>query len=231
MLTLTVLPSTLAICRLDPSARVPTWAEGEGFVSISRSAEALSIVCDQTRVPSSIKAEPGWRAFKFEDPVGLAQTGVLKQVLDPLADGHVSILVISTFDAQYVLVKTGQFEQAVTALTRFGHTVRTTSAETIEVTCGWRTPDGSRTTATYRAEIIEYDAARDRWLVRFTGVQAEDTEPVTRGLIEAQVGKWAYVPSEARRGMTLPLKYETLTGKPRWFYADDPRQVADRNTG
>ena len=73
--------------------------------------------------------------------------------------------------------------------------------------------------------MVEYDAKQDRWLVKLIGVRAaQDADATTRALIESQVGKWAYVPSEARRGLTLPLKYETLTGKPRWFYADDPRR-------
>ena len=225
MLTLTVLPDTLAVCRFDASSSMPAWADGDGFMSITRTADELSIVCAEARVPSDVQAERGWRAFKLEGTFDFALVGVLKQVLDPLAEANVGIFAISTFDTDTVLVKAAQFEQAVTALTRYGHTVRASTTETIDVKCGWRLPDGSRTTATYRAEVIEYDAKQDRWLVTFIGVRADDdSDATTRTLIEAQVGKWAYVPSEARRGMTLPLKYETLTGKPRWFYADDPRK-------
>jgi hypothetical protein len=225
MLTLTALPDTLAITQLSNDATIPAWADGDGFVSITRAADELSIVCAEARVPADIKAERGWRAFKLQGPFDFALVGVLKQVLDPLAEAKVGIFAISTYNTDYVLVKAAQFEQAVTALTRFGHTVRTQAAETIDVRCGWRLPDGSRVTAAYRAEVIEYDAKQDRWLVKLAGVQTSgEMDATTRALIESQVGKWAYVPSEARHGLTLPLKYETLTGKPRWFHPDDPRQ-------
>ena len=55
-------------------------------------------------------------------------------------------------------------------------------------------------------------------------LRATDADPATRALIEAQLGRWAYVPSEARRGLTLPLKFQTLTGQIRYFYARDPRE-------
>ena len=228
MLTLIALPDTLAVCKLDVTAPIPVWADGDGFVSITRTEDELSIVCADARVPSDVKAEHGWRAFKLEGPFDFALVGVLKQVLDPLAEANVGIFAISTYDTDHVLVKALQFEQAVTALTRFGHTVRTQPAETIEVKCGWRLPNGSRTTAIYRAEVIEYDAGQDRWMTRLVGVRTnDDVDATTRAMIESKVGTWIYVPSEARQGLTLPLKYETLTGQVKFFRADDPRSKSD----
>lgn len=224
MLTLTTLPDALAVCRLDPSP-IPAWADGDGFVSITRTARELSIVCAEARVPDDVKAERGWRVFKLEGPFDFALVGVLKQVLDPLAEAKVGVFAVSTYDTDYVLVKAAQFEQAVAALTRHGHIVRSHVAEVIDVHCSWRLPDDSWAKANLRAEVIEYDEKRDRWLVRFAGAHvAAEVDATTRALIASQVGKWAYVPGVARRGLTLPLKYGTLTGKPRWFYADDPRR-------
>lgn len=97
--------------------------------------------------------------------------------------------------------------------------------ETIAVKCAWRLPTNARIHATFDADVIEYDERQDRWLVRLTAVRATDAPDEARALVEAQAGKWAYVPSEARRlDLTLPLKYETLTGRIRFFYADDPRE-------
>ena len=41
-----LLPESYSICRLDPSAAIPTWAQG-GLVSITRTPDELSIVCQQ----------------------------------------------------------------------------------------------------------------------------------------------------------------------------------------
>jgi hypothetical protein len=228
--TLTVLPNALAVCRLDSASPVPDWATRSDFFSITRSSDELSIVCDETHAPADVRAERGWRAFKLEGPFAFDAIGVLKQVLDPLAESQVNVFTISTFDTDYVLVKAAQFELAVTALTRFGHTVNISSVdapEMIEIKCSWRMPNGARTSASYAAEVIEYQAPHDRWLARLAHVRSTDAsaDATTRALIESHVGKWVFVPSEVRRGLTLPLKYETLTGRLEFFRAEDPRSI------
>lgn len=67
MLTLSVLPETLAICRLEHEASVPMWATGR-FVSITRTSNELSIVCNEREVPLDVKADRSWRALKIEGP-------------------------------------------------------------------------------------------------------------------------------------------------------------------
>lgn len=42
---LELLPGQYAVSRLDGTEPIPAWADGAGFVSISRSADELSIVC------------------------------------------------------------------------------------------------------------------------------------------------------------------------------------------
>jgi len=225
-LTLSILPGTLAVCRLDPTAAIPDWATGEGFFSVTRTADELAIVCCEAYVPDDVMCERGWRALKLHGPFDLGQVGILASVANPLAESGIAIFVISTYDTDYVLVKAIQLESAVAALTRSGHAVEPARGnEVISVKCAWRLPDAARIHATFAAEVITYDERQDRWLVRLTGVHSTDAPAEARALVESQVGKWAYVPSEARRiGLTLPLKFETLTGKIRFFYADDPRE-------
>lgn len=246
-LTLVALPDTFAVCRLDPTAAIPEWAMRGSFYAVTRTADELSIVCREADAPRvNVTCERGWRAFKLEGTFDFGQIGVLASIANALAEARVSIFALSTYDTDYVLVKGLQFEQAVTALTRFGHIVKTSTAgaseageageasqasQAIAIHCAWRLPTDVRVRATFDAEVIEYDAKQDRWLVKLTGVPAMPAMPAmsealdasTRALIESQIGKWAYVPSEARRGLTLPLKYETLTGQIKYFYADDPR--------
>jgi hypothetical protein len=227
-LTLSALPDRYAVCRFDAGSAIPHWAvQPAGFCSITRTDDELSVVCAEGRVPSNVAAERGWRGFKLEGSFDFAQTGILKSVLDPLADARVGIFTLSTFDTDYVLVRDGQYEQAVTALTRYGHTVNTAPTrgdEQLTVFCSWRLPDGTRTTASYTARVVAYEARQDRWLMTLTGARVEPgIDADVRDLIEAQIGKWIYVPSEARRGLALPLKYETLTGGVRFFHAHDPR--------
>ena len=122
-LVLTVLPDVLAICRLEPSDAVPTWARASSFWSVSRSAGELSIVCDQEHVPPGVPCERDWRCLRLEGPFPLTMTGVLLRVLAPLADAGVAIFALSTFDTDHVLVKKHALSAAVDALNASGHQV------------------------------------------------------------------------------------------------------------
>lgn len=122
-LTLTLLPQTYAVCRLSPTAPVPAWADGQGFVSISRNADELSVVCPQERVPGGVKADLEWRCFKFQGPFAFNETGILASVLEPLAQAKIGIFAVSTFDTDYLLIKSENLEPTLQALKSAGHTV------------------------------------------------------------------------------------------------------------
>jgi hypothetical protein len=125
MLTLTVLPALLAICRLSADHDVPEWAMLGEFVSITHTNEELSIVCAAENVPTDVKADRGWRALKVEGPFDLALTGVLASLANPLAEAHINLFVVSTFDTDYLLVKGYNLRQACEVLRQGGQHVRT----------------------------------------------------------------------------------------------------------
>ncbi len=116
-LVMRALPGELAVCRLAPDAPRPTWARGP-FVSVTRTPSELSLVCAAEAVPADVRAERGWRAFVLGDSLDFELVGVLKRLLDPLADAGVSVFAISTYDTDYVLVR--QVEAAVDALESAG---------------------------------------------------------------------------------------------------------------
>jgi uncharacterized protein len=110
-----LLPSTYAICRLDPTDAVPDWPRGE-FVSISRTASELSIVCDAASAPDDVKAERDRRCFALEGPIPFEVVGVAARVTKALADTKISVFFVSTYDTDYVLVRSSNVESAITAL-------------------------------------------------------------------------------------------------------------------
>ena len=123
LLTLTVLPERYAICRLDARAEVPEWVNGP-FVTISRTPQELSIVCLEANLPSGVTCEPGWRILRCEGPLDFGLTGIVASLAGPLADAGVAIFPIATHDTDYVLVKEQHLENAINALTSYGHAVR-----------------------------------------------------------------------------------------------------------
>ena len=123
-MNLTVLPGTLAVCRLPASDRIPSWALElhEGFVSITRTPDELSIVCPQEAVPPDTTVEEGFRALMVPGPIPFEQTGVLAQIATPLAAAGIPIFAIATYDTDYVLVRETDLERALRALSGRGST-------------------------------------------------------------------------------------------------------------
>ena len=113
-----VLPGTLAICRLHASERIPSWALElhEGFVSITRTPDELSIVCPQDAVPPDTRVEEDWRALVLPGPIPFEMTGVLAALTVPLAEAGIPVFAISTYDTDYVLVREKNVERALHVL-------------------------------------------------------------------------------------------------------------------
>jgi hypothetical protein len=120
-LRLTILPETLAVCRLSADDAFPAWLPARGFISVTRTAGELSVVCAADAVPADFRCEAGWRALAVEGPLDFGLTGILASIAAPLAEAGISIFTISTFDTDCVLVKAERLDDAVNALRRAGH--------------------------------------------------------------------------------------------------------------
>ncbi len=124
-MNLSLSKDRLTVCQLPADAPLPSWvANANGFISITRTSEELSIVCREDIAPAEVKQEAGWRAFNVEGPLDFGLTGILAALLDPLAKAGISIFAISTFNTDYILVKADKVEAATAALRTAGHTVR-----------------------------------------------------------------------------------------------------------
>ncbi|MCH8823688.1 MAG: ACT domain-containing protein [Planctomycetes bacterium] len=111
------IPGRFAVCRLDPSEAIPTWAQGGGpLLSITRSENELSIVADQELVPVEIKSERNWAAMRVQGKLDFALIGILAKLTSALAEAKISCLAISTFDTDYILVKEDKAQAAEEAL-------------------------------------------------------------------------------------------------------------------
>jgi len=124
LLTLTILPKRYAICSLASTAEVPDWCMRGDFVSISRTPDELSIVCLEADVPGAMTYEPGWRLFKCEGPLDFSLPGIMASLAEPLADAGIPIFPIATYHTDYVLIKELHLDNAINALTGYGHVVR-----------------------------------------------------------------------------------------------------------
>jgi uncharacterized protein len=124
-LNLTLLEPVFAVCRFDHDFPLPAWSL-QGFVSITRTQDELSIVCPQSEIPPDAQTdglESDWRCFKVKGPLDFALTGILVAIAAPLADAGISIFAISTYETDYVLVKQADLDRATQSLSQAGHHV------------------------------------------------------------------------------------------------------------
>ena len=117
---LELLDDTFAIHRLSPSARIPEEVFGEAFFSIVKTDEELSVVCRNSLTLNSEHCHQGWSCIKVAGPLDLNATGILEQLLKVLAEAHISIFAISSYDTDYILVKSDKTTVAVAALNDAG---------------------------------------------------------------------------------------------------------------
>jgi hypothetical protein len=117
-LTLRVLDGELAILRLPPGTAIPAWLgfSADPLVSVTHTGNELSIICPVAVVPTGLKCEAGWRAMRVEDKLEFSAVGILASILAPLAAAGISILSVSTFDTDYILVRAANLEKAEAVL-------------------------------------------------------------------------------------------------------------------
>ena len=72
-------------------------------------------------MPSGPHTETGWRAFRVLGSLDFSLIGVLASLIGPLAEASISVLTVSTYDTDYILVRETQLSAAVEAL---GHLVQ-----------------------------------------------------------------------------------------------------------
>jgi uncharacterized protein len=118
-----LLPGEYSVCRLPADAPLATAAvepPAEGLVSVARSAEELSVVCDSSLAPAESERSDGWRALAVDGPLEHDEIGILASLAAPLATAEVPIFAVSTFLTDYLLVPAGSLESAREALRSAG---------------------------------------------------------------------------------------------------------------
>lgn len=122
-LTLQKVDGTFAVCRLAHDSAIPAWATSDGFFSITRTRDELSIVCAESQVPSGVHCERGWQCLRVVGSMAFTEVGVLASLVAPLAAAGISVFAISTFDTDYLLVKAKDWQATLAELKLVGHKV------------------------------------------------------------------------------------------------------------
>lgn len=121
-LTLTVLEDEYSIHRLQAEAQVPGDVLKCDFYSIAQTGDELSIVCPSSINVESEKTDVGWRCIKVLGILDLTLTGILAELTTALAEVKVSVFAFSTYDTDYLMVKSENLTLARAALEKAGCT-------------------------------------------------------------------------------------------------------------
>ena len=91
------------------------------FRSVTRTDHEVSVVCRDHDVPEGESVDRGWTVLEVMGPLDFSLTGVIASLVQPLAEAELPIFVISTFESDYVLVRSSDLGRAADILEDAGH--------------------------------------------------------------------------------------------------------------
>jgi hypothetical protein len=102
----------------------PSWDWRTGpLSSITYTDSETSVVCAFDAVPEGVVRQGPLTAFEIAGPLDFTMVGVLSGLLEPLARQKISILALSTYDTDWILIDAAHHEEAAAIWKRGGNTV------------------------------------------------------------------------------------------------------------
>lgn len=106
-----------SVCRLGASVTLP-----DGIVFLAQTDREISLVCETRFIAfDTEKREDGWRCFRVAGELDFSLIGILAHITAVLAEASISVFCTSTYDTDYIMVRTDSLERAVEALKNAGH--------------------------------------------------------------------------------------------------------------
>ena len=114
-----VIKHDFTICKVKDYSKVNLHSE---YCFIGKTDEESSLVCRTEDVPDNITdREDGWKAFRIEGVLDFSLIGILAKISALLAENEIGIFVVSTFNTDYILVKSENYAKALNALEKAGY--------------------------------------------------------------------------------------------------------------
>lgn len=118
---LKTLPFDMTVCKVRSAADIDLDTD---FYFIGRTDEELSLVCRTEDTPSGTTArEDGWRGFRIQGVLDFSLIGILSKISSILAGNKIGIFAVSTYNTDYILVKTEDFDRALSVLAAEGYDI------------------------------------------------------------------------------------------------------------
>jgi len=111
-LVLSVISETFTIHKLSPDLSIPEEILKSNYYSVTKTDNELSVVCSELIEVKSLQSSKGWKCIKVKGPLDFNLTGIFAGISDILAQANISIFAISTFDTDYILVRSKDLSSA-----------------------------------------------------------------------------------------------------------------------
>ena len=94
------------------------------FIFLSKTDDEISLVCESAYAPdNAVISEPDWKALKISGILDFGLTGVIAKISGLLAEANISVFVISTYNTDYILLKSANFDNGVKILADNGYII------------------------------------------------------------------------------------------------------------
>ena len=104
------LQFSFTVCKLSNIAQLNLENE---FTFVSNTDDEISLVCPFENVPSQYLArEDGWCCYRIQGILDFSLIGIISKISNILAQNHIAVFVISTYNTDYIFVK--EFDSILT---------------------------------------------------------------------------------------------------------------------
>lgn len=129
MLTLLKLRGDYFVQQLKDSSALATinWSmiDSTQFFSVTKTQDEISVISQIPLTPmdSHSKVEGPWALYRVAGQLDFSLTGIMARLVSPLADAGISVFTLSTYDTDYILIKTDKAKDAETVWQQSGFTL------------------------------------------------------------------------------------------------------------
>ena len=111
----------LTVCKVGSLQEIDLTRD---FYFIGKTDQEISLFCRTEDTPEHTTArEDGWKAFRIQGILDFSLIGILSKISAVLAQNQIGIFAVSTYNTDYILVKSGQFQKALDALKAEGYVI------------------------------------------------------------------------------------------------------------
>ena len=118
-----LLEEFYSIYQVESWPKKPRCLEQEDLFSVTATNEEISVACRDGLIEDFSRKEGGWKALKIDQVLDLNQVGVMAEISKCLTEANVSLFAISTFNTDYILIKSENLKAATEALKNKGYDV------------------------------------------------------------------------------------------------------------